>query len=167
MASSGAKSGVSPGSAANPRKASARRRDASQRRSAAKNRPQSHGEGIPNREGEISLRNRRRATGKPQHKNSATCRPVAVRGRTSPTETGGATQPAGRRADQRKSRTEGRTPRTNVDPRIRSGDDDRRKAAALSKLGSAVPEIASILSVSDRTIQRDFAKLRKARDEAP
>jgi len=85
-----------------------------------------------------------------------------VRGRTSPTETGGATQPAGRRAGQRKSRTEGRTPRTNVDPPIRSGDDDRRKAAALSKLGSAVPEIASILSVSDRTIQRDLAKLRKA-----
>ena len=110
---------------------------------------------------------RRRATGKPHRKNSATCRPVAARGHTSPTESGGATQPAGRRADQRRSRTEGRTPRTDVDPPVGSGSADRRKAAALSKLGCAAPEIASIFGVSDPTIRRDFAKVRKTHDEAP
>ena len=48
-----------------------------------------------------------------------------------------------------------------------SGSADRRKAEALLELGCAVPEIASIFGLSDRTIQRDLAKLRKARDKAP
>ena len=66
----------------------------------------------------------------------------------------GAARPAGRRADQRKSRIGGRTPRTNVDPSMGSGSADRRKAEILLELGCAVPEIASNLSV--RAIQRDF-----------